>query len=253
MPWLIGSALLMHIFLDLVTSFGTMLFAPLSDMRATLDLVFIIDPIFSALLLFPLLLIILPLKQHARAVAITSLCMVATYIGGSAYLHQQCIGLARQSHPNAEHIHAMPLPFSPFHWMLVASYPDHETRTAVNFLPNFPGTTPFFPGNMVAQFTAGTGSPEKLVWQSFPALRNLKDIEQLPGIAFYRWFARFPVLLEKSEKHLLLGDLRFETMDLKREAFRLRVELGEHPRAWLLWRGEKRSELTDVEAPATSW
>ncbi len=253
MPWLIGSALLTHIFLDLITSFGTMLFAPLSDIRATLDLVFIIDPIFSALLLFPLLLIIWPLKRHARTVAITSLCIVATYVGGTAYLHQKSTALARQHHPNAEHINAMPLPFSPFHWMLIASYPDHEARTAVNFLPAFPGTAPFFPEDMVEQFTAGTGSPEQLTWQSFPALRSLDDIERLPGVAFYRWFARFPVLLEKRDKYLLLGDLRFETMDLKRNTFRLFIELGEKPRAWLLWRGEKKSELTNVEAPATSW
>jgi len=257
MPWLIGLALLLHIFLDLVTSFGTMLFSPLSDARAALDLIFIIDPIFSTLLLAPLLLIIWPLKRHARSVAIISLCLAGSYVAGTAYLHQKSTQLTRLHHPSAEHVNAMPLPFSPFHWMLVASYPDHEARSAVNFFPAFPGTAPLFPKELVDQFTVGTGTPEKLTWQSLSALRSLENIEELPGIAFYRWFARFPVILEKSDRHLLLGDLRFETMDLKRDAFRLLVELdgasGEKSKAWLLWRGERKSDLTDIGAPSTSW
>jgi len=229
MPWLIGSALLAHIFLDLITSFGTMIYAPFSDTRATLDLVFIIDPIFSALLLIPLLLI-LPLKKHARKIAVISFSLAIAYIALTAVYHQKSIELARKWQPNAEHVHAMPLPFSPFHWMLVAGYPDREERTAVNFIPGFAGTAPLFPAAMVRQFTAGTGTQESLNWQRFRPLRSLKNIDALPGIAFYRWFARFPVVLEESEDHLLLADLRFETLDLKREAFRLYIELGEKPR-----------------------
>ena len=45
--------LAIHIFLDLITSWGTMIWSPLTRTRASLDLIFIIDLIFSAIVLFP--------------------------------------------------------------------------------------------------------------------------------------------------------------------------------------------------------
>ena len=42
-----------HIVLDLVTSFGTMIWSPISNVRATLDLAFILDFVMSAIVLLP--------------------------------------------------------------------------------------------------------------------------------------------------------------------------------------------------------
>jgi len=252
MPWMVGSALLMHIFLDLITSFGTMILSPLSDLRATIDLVFIIDPLFTLLMLVPL--IVMPLlKKQRRLIAIISLIMLGGYLLITLVWHEKGLELARQENPAAEHVYALPQPFSPFRWMLIASHPKHETRALVDFIPSFPGTALFFPEAIVEQFSNGISLPDHLQWQSLPALRSMTDTESLPGIAFYRWFARFPVIVNKSDTIIELADLRFETMNLDRDAFRLRIELGEKPRAWLLWRGEKKSELTDTDAPVTSW
>jgi len=252
MPWLIGATLLMHIFLDLITSFGTMILSPLSDLRATIDLVFIIDPLFTLLLLLPLLL--MPLFQrYKRSLAIASLCMMGLYLLLTQIYHEKAVALARMEQPSAEHIYALPQPFSPFRWMLIASDPENENRALVDFMPGFSGSASFLPKELVDQFDYDTSTVDKINWQTLPALRSIPDIEGLPGIAFYRWFARFPVVVKKSESVIELADLRFETMNLQRDAFRLRIELGEKPRAWLLWRGEKRSELTDADAPPTSW
>ncbi|MBZ5703197.1 MAG: metal-dependent hydrolase [Acidobacteriia bacterium] len=49
-------ALLSHIFLDLATSFGTMIWSPLAWTRPALDLLFILDFSFSAIVLLPQLL-----------------------------------------------------------------------------------------------------------------------------------------------------------------------------------------------------
>jgi membrane-bound metal-dependent hydrolase YbcI (DUF457 family) len=49
--WCVGIA--SHIFLDLITSFGTMIFAPLSYARFQWDLVFIIDAAFTSIVLVP--------------------------------------------------------------------------------------------------------------------------------------------------------------------------------------------------------
>lgn len=252
MPWLIGSALAMHIFLDLITSFGTMILSPLSDIRATIDLVFIIDPIFTLLLLMPIILMHM-FRKRARALAIASLVMMGCYLLVTLLYHEKALALARAGQPAAEHVYALPQPFTPFRWMLIASDPENENRALVDFMPAFPGSAPLLPKDVVEQFSAGTSTADNVRWQTLPALRSMTGIEDLPGIAFYRWFARFPVITKQTDKVIELADLRFETMNLDRDAFRLRIELGKQPRAWLLWRGEKRSELTDADAPPTSW
>lgn len=251
MPWLIGSALMAHIFLDLATSFGTMTLSPFSDSRATLDLLFIIDPIFSVLLLTPLILMTL-LKKYARSLGITSLLLVTAYLATTFTFHEKAVAMARHQHPAAEHVHAMPLPFTPFSWMMIASYPATEVRGFIDFMPGFRGTAPLFPESLVEQFAYDHHAKE-IAWQSFPAIRSISDIHQLPGVAFYRWFARFPVLLKRNEQMIELADLRFETMDMKREAFRLHIELKKKPQAWLLWGKDRKIDMTDAKAPPTSW
>ena len=251
MPWLIGATLLTHIFLDLVTSFGTMILAPFSDMRASLDLLFIIDPIFSALLLLPLLMMPL-LKKHARKLGIASLLLMGIYLTTTFIFHEKAVALARQHHPAAGHVYALPQPFTPFSWMLIASYPLKESRTVIDFFPAFSGTAPLFSESLVHQFAYDHPSSE-VQWQELPAMRGLKDVSHLPGIAFYRWFARFPVLVEHNENYIEFTDLRFETMNMERPAFRLRIELGERPRAWLLWSKERKIDLTESSAPSTGW
>jgi membrane-bound metal-dependent hydrolase YbcI (DUF457 family) len=51
-----GAGILSHILLDLVTSFGTMIWSPLNWSRPAWDLIFIVDFTFSAILLVPQLL-----------------------------------------------------------------------------------------------------------------------------------------------------------------------------------------------------
>lgn len=51
-----GIGIALHIFLDLITSFGTMIWSPLDWTRFSWDTTFIIDAFFSACMFFPLLL-----------------------------------------------------------------------------------------------------------------------------------------------------------------------------------------------------
>src|SRR2546427_5298655 len=51
-----GVGILSHILLDLITSFGTMIWSPLRSSRPAWDLVFIVDFTFTALLLLPQIL-----------------------------------------------------------------------------------------------------------------------------------------------------------------------------------------------------
>jgi len=242
-PWLIGTAIGMHIFLDLITSFGTMLLAPLSDWRAALDLVFIIDPIFTACLLLPLLAGLI-WRRHVRALAIGALLLAASYLGLTASSHHQAMQLAQVEQPGAQSYAALPLPFSPFHWQLIASWPDHYTRCAVNLKPEFKGSAPFFPQAFIDQHMPPLQSPGNIRWQRLPAMQSVAGLDKLPGVAFYQWFARFPVLLSQDDKHLIFGDLRFGAgVDGAEAPFMLDIELGADPSAWLLWREGRRSPL----------
>ncbi|WP_407942741.1 metal-dependent hydrolase [Mariprofundus ferrooxydans] len=248
-PLLIGAALLMHIMLDLITSFGTMILAPLSDWRAALDLVYIVDPLFSACLLLPLL-IGLFWKRRRRALAVSALVLMCAYLIMATLAHRQALAITRSAWPEADSVAALPMPFSPFHWQLIASYPGHYQRCSLNLWPHFSGTSRLFPIAFVQRYNANIHSAEHLQWQDLPAMSSLKVQRELPGMAFYRWFARFPVILEQDDRHIECGDLRFGAgVAGQKSAFRLRIDLGSNPKAWLIWRGESKSELTQRTAP----
>ncbi|MDQ6972462.1 MAG: metal-dependent hydrolase [Mariprofundaceae bacterium] len=241
-PWLIGMAIALHIFLDLITSFGTMILAPVSDWRAALDLVFIIDPLFTACLLLPLLAACI-WRNKTRALACTGLLLAGAYLGLTVWTQAQAVNLARFQQPGAQDYAALPLQFSPFHWQLIAVWPEHYTRSAVKLWPGFSGSAILFPQSFTNRYMPPLQAPEKLNWQQLPRMAA-HDLDQLPGVTFYRWFARFPVLLAGDKQHLEFGDLRFGA-GVKGAAspFRLYIELGEAPKAWLIWREGQRSAL----------
>jgi len=263
MPKLIVLALLLHICLDLVTTFGTMIFAPFSDRRISLDLLFIIDPLFSACLLIPLLAGLI-WKQHTRFLSMLGFAMALSYLGLACHNQQQGIELTRKAHPGAISYHALPMAFSPFHWQLIAEYPDYYARAAVNLKPGFPGLRPLFDQSFVTSvLSTNISAPDHVFWQKLPAMHTLENTAQLPGMAFYTWFARYPVLLKQDKQSVDFGDLAFGAgAPGVNPPFLMHIDLygnsatstgsGENPRAWLIWRGNRKSELTYTSAPF-SW
>jgi len=267
MPWLIGLALLLHICLDLITTFGTMILAPFSDWRASLDLLFIIDPFLTACLLLPLLPGLI-WKQHVRKLGVLSLLLMFSYLGLTFSNQQQAINLAKKTHPNAIAVNALPLAFSPWHWQMIVTYPNHYVRAEVNLKPGFPGTSMLFDESFVTGLLSSkiTG-PDNILWQELPAMHTVKQAQGLPGTAFYAWFARYPVLLKQHADYIEFGDLAFGGgAPGVRPAFQLHIDLKDgasesnsalsahasgitHPRAWLIWRDNRKSELTLISAP----
>jgi membrane-bound metal-dependent hydrolase YbcI (DUF457 family) len=78
-----GVGILSHILLDLVTSFGTMIWSPLRWSRPAWDLIFIIDFTFTAILLVPQLLAWIysqPEKMRNRAVGMWLVFMPAPFL-----------------------------------------------------------------------------------------------------------------------------------------------------------------------------
>ena len=261
MPTLIALALLLHIGLDVITTFGTMIFAPFSDRRFSFDLLFIIDPLFSACLLIPLLAGLI-WKQQSRNLSMLGFAMAFSYLALAYHNQQQGIELVRKAHPDATAYHALPMAFSPFNWQLIAEYPDDYARAAVKLKPDFPGLSPLFDDAFVTSLlSTKISGPNHIIWQTLPAMHTLKGAAQLPGTAFYAWFARFPVLLEQNQQFIDFGDLAFGAgAPGVRSSFQLHIDLtaansatpedsAEGPQAWLIWRGSKKSELTLNAAP----
>jgi inner membrane protein len=123
---LAGLALLgvaVHVFMDLWTSYGTRVLAPVDRTWYTWDLVFIVDPwlilLLAATLAAP--------KQLPRArIAALGLGLVATYVGGRAVLHARALDEARHRVPsaNVERLAALPTPVDPLRWRVLADTGD---------------------------------------------------------------------------------------------------------------------------------
>ncbi len=78
--------ILSHIFLDLVTTFGTMVWSPLAWSRPAWDLIFIVDFSLSAILLAPQLLAWAhrdPAQARMRSILVWLLCVLSTFAVGA--------------------------------------------------------------------------------------------------------------------------------------------------------------------------
>ncbi|HEY6097025.1 MAG TPA: metal-dependent hydrolase, partial [Candidatus Deferrimicrobium sp.] len=73
---------LSHIALDLLTSYGTQILQPFSDVRVSFDLLFIIDLVFTGIVLAGILL-----SRHRPMRARAALATLAMYVGVAAVLH----------------------------------------------------------------------------------------------------------------------------------------------------------------------
>lgn len=117
---------LVHILFDLITAYGTQIFAPLSSTRHAWDWMFIIDPVFTG----ALALVLLAGKwwrSARRRVILAGGVFVLLYLGAELINHQlakQRMATALQQQGIvATNITALPQPLSIFRWMGIAQTP----------------------------------------------------------------------------------------------------------------------------------
>lgn len=213
-PRLIGLSLLgiyTHIFLDLITSYGTQLFFPFSNHRYSLDLIFIIDILFTLILFAPLILMRF-YKEKSEIIASSALLAAAAYVL-IAYVSQ---GLAlskgeakiRDMGVDAIRMEALPLPFSPFRWSIIAEDKGRFYQINLDLLRESNSTEVF----------------EKGPWGD----DRVKKAEMLDMVKTYLWFARFPVvsLKEAGNGYVLeYYDIRFN-ISPTRKPFLLSLVIG---------------------------
>jgi inner membrane protein len=199
---LAAMALAIHIAGDVITAYGTMIFAPLSDYKAAIPTTFIIDPWFTAILLAGL--VGSRLWRCSRFPAVLSLVVLVGYVGfqgiqlqrakqlGVLYAHQQGLEGAQ--------ITALPQPLSPYNWQVVVETEEIYRMAAVHLRR----TEPFPPGQgFFGELRANYRPADDLRWHLLHAFGAAPEQRSLARTAWhseamagFRGFARFPHLFK---------------------------------------------------------
>ena len=220
----------LHIAGDLITSFGTMVLAPLSDWRAGLGTTFIIDLWLTGLVAAGLLAS--AVWRRSRWPAALACALVVGYIGfqsiekqraiafGEAYARAHAIPLAR--------VTAQPRPVSPFNWTVFVSDAQSHRYAHVN-LRRTEAVTLSPDAGPIARLDAAYRPLDQAEWiersrYGDGAVEALaRDAWQSPALAVYRWFADLPAFDGTADDAscVWFTDLRFLTPGRDAMPFRI--------------------------------
>lgn len=199
----------MHILLDLITSFGTMINEPFTDERYTLNLVFIIDLVVT-LIFFASTLSPAICKKRGFIVARVWLGFFFLYLLFSFAMNVVFIKTAKNhllslgEDIEKARVTSYPAPPHPFKRMVIAETSGKYYVLRYNFF--------------------SLEEKEVIKKETHPLLENLKNNETY---ALYKWFAHYPSLKVTKEADLYLFtffDLRFYSLPPSRP-FELKLYL----------------------------
>jgi inner membrane protein len=208
--------ILAHTFLDLITSYGTMILSPFSDYRFTLDWVFIVDLFLVSTFLFPMIALHM-WKRRTQTLARVSVVLAALYISLCAYNHSWALSLAkdyaRQKDLAIETVSSLPQPLSPFNW---GNYILTEKKIYQGFT-NLIGkkSKSIEGGNFLSHFLSRYQPIPQLQYTQWDRFDNSPWVEKalmLDEVRTFYWFARFPVVRERG---IVNGNQRVEFFDLR--------------------------------------
>jgi membrane-bound metal-dependent hydrolase YbcI (DUF457 family) len=131
----VALALVSHILLDWITSWGTMFLSPISSTRFTLDWTFILDVFLSGLLVLGLVGVRAVSRRsfpQSRVAARAGLLAATAYVGLCAVRHGQAVRLGEALAPRASSRAAIPQPGSPDRWLLLSDDGPAVTATFVD-------------------------------------------------------------------------------------------------------------------------
>lgn len=217
--WLAAAAIAIHIAGDWITQFGTMLLAPLSDARFGLGSVFIIDLIFSGIIVAGL--VGSALLQRSRAPALIALALLPAYVGLTLVAKHEAISFARTwasaQDIAAVEVDAAPRPASPFNWTVVVFDGADYHVAHVNTRRTAPLATAGG-DHFIRRLSAPYQPLAQASWERLPMYGATdkalaREVWQRPEFAIFRWFAMFPLVYRvdaaPAETCVWYRDLRF--------------------------------------------
>lgn len=218
---LIGAGIAIHILGDLITAFGTMIFAPLSDARIAWSTTFIIDLWFTGIIVTGLLLS--AAWRRSRLPAVAGLAVLCGYVGLQYVQQQRALefgaAYAREQGWRDAVVSASPRPVSPYNWMVIVEAGERYRYALVNLRRDVPRTDT---DGFIAALDAAYLPLSQAAWVDASRFGGseterafAREAWSAPGFAFYRWFAAYPALLKVerngTESCAWFHDLRFLT------------------------------------------
>lgn len=222
--WLIATlGVLLHDGLDLLTAFGTQVFAPLSTRAFTLPVLFIVDPLVWLLLGGACLL---AWRRRSSTVARGGLIALGAYVVvcGSAMLWATRVGQVHAQQRNlGSTVLALPQPLSPAHWKLVIVDGDRYHSAYVDLLGLGGELRAGADASWLARTWSSYRPAAELEWRERhrfgvdPMIRGFtKHAWRRDELAGFRRFALLPQVYSVTNRGVDSGcawftDLRFET------------------------------------------
>lgn len=187
-----------HIWLDLITSYGTQILAPFSNQRFSLDAVFIIDPLFTlGLLAFICLSALLSSKRGT--IALWGLIFIFAYPLTTMTLGKTLETLVENQYKNHgfsfEEFEFTPDALTPFYWKTVTREENRYTVSLANT---------FVPGR---EYPSISGEMADMA-----LLTRLGKQDSM--FDTWAWFARYPVqktIQNDNGTEVIFQDLRFSS------------------------------------------
>jgi inner membrane protein len=206
-----------HTFLDLATSYGTMILSPLSDERFSLDWLFIVD--FYLVLTFLLPMIALHIwKGRNGFLARISVLLACLYVALCALNHSWALSLTkdyvRERGILATEVASLPQPLSPFRWSNFIHTEDRIYQAFVNLI-GIDGTDTTAGQTALGRLRARYHPISKVRYTEFEKFDSSPWVQRalnLEGVKAFYWFARFPVARHSTSED---GAHRVEFFDLR--------------------------------------
>ncbi|MEX2239748.1 MAG: metal-dependent hydrolase [Burkholderiales bacterium] len=210
-------ALGVHIVGDLITSFGTIVFSPVSDARYAWGTTFIIDLWFTGIILVGLLLSLA--WRRTRIPAVAAGAVLVAYVGFQAVLKGQALDYAReyaqQQGWSGVELSAHPRAVSPFNWTVFASDEAAHRFAHVNLARDAPRAAAHdFIGRMDAAFqplALARWETRTRYGETEAEQRIAREAWHSSALGFMRWFAEQPAFdgLSAGSTCAWFVDLRF--------------------------------------------
>lgn len=231
-----AAGIAIHILGDLITNFGTMIFAPLSDARHAWSTTFIIDLWFTGILLAGLAAA--AWWRRSRVPAILGLAVLTGYVGFQYTLQQRAIAFgeeyaAARGMRDAQ-VSASPRPVSPYNWMVIVAEPERYHYALVNLRRRDMPPPDAHARGFIARLDSAYLPLARANW--IGAERFGKTPQELAvaheawrqeAFRFFRWFAAYPALMRVDaagpEMCAWFHDLRFYTPGRDQWPFRYGV------------------------------
>jgi len=189
-----------HIAGDWITSFGTMVLAPLSDWRAGIGTTFIIDLWFSGIIVAGLLASAYWYRSRIPAVAAT--LVLAAYVGFQWTLKQEALEFGERFAAarglREAQVLAYPRPVSPYNWTVFVSDDAAQRFAHINLRREAPRH--YVPGDGFVAMLDAPYQPLALArWEvrtrygEDPGTQAIaRSAWESDALRFFRWFAEMP-------------------------------------------------------------